>query len=411
MRILYNAGIYLYLTGIFIYSLFDSKAKLWIDGRKDIFNQLKSKLNNNKEKIAWFHSASLGEFEQGRTVIEKFKDKYPDYKILLTFFSPSGFEIRKNYQNADYIFYLPIDTPANAKRFVEIVKPKVVFFIKYEFWFNYLNTLKDKAIPIYLISGIFRPSQHFFKPYGNWFRKQLSCFTFFFVQNNTSKELLNKIGYNNVLISGDTRFDRVSAIADQKKSFPLIEQFKGNNNKLILAGSTWEPDEDLIIEAINLNEPGIKYVIAPHETHNERIVKLKEKLGDSVILFSQANKNNIKDAKVIIIDGIGYLSHIYQYADIAIIGGGFGKGIHNILEAATFGVPIIFGPNYTKFTEAVELNTLGGAYAITNKNEFNERLNLLISNDDKRQMASNICKDYVNNNIGASDIILNNITF
>jgi len=411
MRILYNAGIYLYLTGIFIYSLFDCKAKLWIDGRKDIFNQLKSKLNNNNEKIAWFHSASLGEFEQGRTVIEKFKDKYPDYKILLTFFSPSGFEIRKKYQNADYIFYLPIDTPANAKRFVEIVKPKVVFFIKYEFWFNYLNALKDKDIPVYLISGIFRPSQHFFKSYGNWFRKQLSCFTFFFVQNNTSKELLNKIGYNNVLISGDTRFDRVSAIAEQKKSFPLIEQFKGNDTKLILAGSTWEPDEDLIIESIKLNKPDIKYIIAPHETHNERIVKLKEKLGDSVILFSQANKNNIKDAKVIIIDGIGYLSHIYQYADIAIIGGGFGKGIHNILEAATFGVPIIFGPNYTKFTEAVELNTLGGAYAITNKNEFNERLNLLISNDDKRQMASNICKNYVNNNIGASDIILNNITF
>ena len=411
MRILYNVGVYLYLTGIFVYSLFDSKAKLWLDGRKDIFNQLDSKLRNNKEKIAWFHSASLGEFEQGRPVIEKFKVKYPDYKILLTFFSPSGFEIRKNYQNADYIFYLPIDTPTNAKRFVEIVKPKVTFFIKYEFWFNYLNALKDKDIPIYLISGIFRPSQHFFKSYGNWFRKQLCCFTFFFVQNNTSKELLNKINYNNVLISGDTRFDRVSAIAEQKKSFPLIEQFKGNNNKLILAGSTWEPDEDLIIEAIKLNEPGIKYVIAPHETHNERIVKLKEKLGDSVVLFSQANENNIKNAKVIIIDGIGYLSHIYQYADTAIIGGGFGKGIHNILEAATFGVPIIFGPNYTKFTEAVELNKLGGAFAISNKNEFNERLNQLISDDAKRQKASNICKNYVNNNIGASDIILNNITF
>ena len=411
MRILYNVGIYLYLTGIYIYSLFDSKAKLWVAGRKGIFNQLKSKLNNKNEKIAWFHAASLGEFEQGRTVIEKFKVKYPDYKILLTFFSPSGYEIRKNYQNADYIFYLPIDTPANAKRFVEIVKPKVVFFIKYEFWFNYLNTLKDKDIPVYLISGIFRPSQHFFKPYGNWFRKQLSCFTFFFVQNNTSKELLNKINYDNVLISGDTRFDRVSAIADQKKSFPLIEQFKGDDNKLILAGSTWEPDEDLIIESIKLDEPNIKYIIAPHETHNERIVKLKEKLGDSVVLFSQANENNIKDAKVIIIDGIGYLSHIYQYADIAIIGGGFGKGIHNILEAATFGVPIIFGPNYKKFTEAVELNSLGGAYAISNKNEFNERLNQLISDDNKRQIASNICRTYVNNNIGASDIILNNITF
>ena len=411
MRILYNVGIYLYLTAIKIYSLFDSKAKLWVDGRKDIFKQLKSKINNNNEKIAWFHSASLGEFEQGRPVIEKFKVKYPDYKILLTFFSPSGFEIRKNYQNADYIFYLPIDTPANAKRFVEIVKPKVVFFIKYEFWFNYLNALKDKDIPVYLISGIFRPSQHFFKQYGSWYRKQLSCFTFFFVQNNTSKELLNNIKYNNVLISGDTRFDRVSAIADQKKSFPLIEQFKGNDTKLILAGSTWEPDEDLIIESIKLDEPNVKYIIAPHETHQERITKLKEKLGDSVVLFSQANENNIKDAKVIIIDGIGYLSHIYQYADIAIIGGGFGKGIHNILEAATFGVPIIFGLNYKKFTEAVELNSLGGAFAISNKNEFNIILKELISDDDKRQKASNICKNYVNNNIGASDIILNNITF
>ncbi len=409
MHLLYNVGIYLYLLGIYIYSLFDPKAKLWIDGRKDIFNKIKATVNN--EKIAWFHAASLGEFEQGRSVIEKFKEKHPDYKILLTFFSPSGYEIRKNYEKADYIFYLPIDTPANARHFIEIIKPNVVFFIKYEFWFNYLNELKKKDIPVFLISGIFRPSQHFFKAYGNWFRKQLNCFTYFFVQNTISKDLLNSIGYNNIIISGDTRFDRVFAIASQKKAFPIINSFKGGANKLILAGSTWEPDEDLLFEFIKLKLKDIKYIIAPHETHPERIIKLKEKLGSDVVLFSEANEENVADAKILIVDGIGYLSHLYQYADVSIIGGGFGKGIHNILEAATFGVPILFGPNYKKFSEAVELISLGGAFTINDKDEFLIKMKELIFNDAERNNASLKCKNYVINKVGATDIILENISF
>ncbi len=400
----------MYLTGIYIYSLFNNKAKLWVKGREDIFNKIKNTIGNNTSKIVWFHAASLGEFEQGRQVIEKFKELHPEFKILLTFFSPSGYEIRKNYDKADYIFYLPIDTPSNAKRFIQIVNPTLVFFIKYEFWFNYLNILKQKSIPVYLISGIFRPSQHFFKAYGAWFREQLGSFTYFFVQNNTSKELLNTIGYTNVIISGDTRFDRVSAIATQKKSFSIIEKFKEDASKIILAGSTWEPDEDLLIDYMKLNETNVKFIIAPHETHKERIIKLQEKIGTSAVLFSKADENNIKEAKVIIVDGIGYLSHLYQYADLAIIGGGFGKGIHNILEAATFGVPIVFGPNYKRFSEAVALIDLGGAFTINTKEEFNIKIKELIHKDDLRNNASEVCLNYVKNNIGASDIILNNIS-
>ena len=351
MRIFYNHGIYLYYVGIFIFSFFNIKAKKWWDGRKGEFQKY-SFLFNTKEKIAWFHSASLGEFEQGRTVIENFKLQHPSYKILLTFFSPSGYEVRKNYSGTDFILYLPIDTPFQAKKFIEMVHPDIVFFIKYEFWFNYLKILHDKQIPVYLISGIFRPQQHFFKVYGAWYRNQLKHFTHFFVQDDATMLLLQSIGLTNVTVSGDTRFDRVIEIANAKKSFPLIEKFI-TNHAILIAGSSWEADEDILIDYMKSGDPGLRYIIAPHEIDNERINKLQQKLPFASLLFSDVNEENVKGAKILIINNIGILSHLYQYANIAMIGGGFGKGIHNILEAVAFGNPVLFGPNYHNFQKQI----------------------------------------------------------
>jgi len=407
MRFFYNLGIYLYNFGIFIYSFFNIKAKKWWVGRKNILQKSEYLFNKN-ENIAWFHAASLGEFEQGRTVIEKFKSQHPEFKILLTFFSPSGYEVRKNYETADYVLYLPIDTPFNAKKFIEILNPKIVFFIKYEFWFNYLKILHDKKIPIYLISGIFRPQQHFFKFYGNWFRKQLKHFTHFFVQNEKSMELLQSIGIFNVSISGDTRFDRVFEISTIKKSFPLIERFKVSY-PLILAGSSWEADEDILIDFMKTGNADLRYIIAPHEIHKERIQQLQEKLPLQSLLFSELNETKVENAKILIIDNIGILSHLYQYATIALIGGGFGKGIHNILEAATFGIPILFGPNYHKFSEAVQLIAKEGAFEFTDNKDFKSKIDLLLNDKKLLEDAKKICLNYVNANKGATEIILQHI--
>lgn len=407
MRLLYNFGIWVYyLLALFI-SLFNNKAKKWISGQREIFQYLKNNTFDST-KIAWFHAASLGEFEQGRPVIESFKKSHTDYKIIITFFSPSGYEIRKNYEYADYVCYLPIDTYSKAKRFIQIIKPDIVFFIKYEFWFNYLKILHDSKIPTYLISGIFRENQHFFKIYGIWFKKQLKHFTYFFVQNTISKSLLNSIGYQNVSVSGDTRFDRVSQIAENPKKFPLIEQFK-NNKKLVLIGSSWEPDENIIFDFIKTNKKEIKFIFAPHEVHNDRINKLQSSLSTKSILFSELNENNSSDADVLIINNIGILSYLYQYADIAIIGGGFGKGIHNILEAATFGVPVIFGPNFQKFTEAKDLIDLKGAFSINNVSDFIKTITPLLDDNVQYLLARERCLNYIKTQKGATEIILGNI--
>lgn len=412
MRLLYTFSIHLYHIAIQIAALFNHKAKLWVKGRKNIFEHLKSlnpKSSNpqSANTIAWFHCASLGEFEQGRPLIEKYKLKHPEAKIILTFFSPSGYEIRKNYSGADQILYLPIDSPSNAKQFIEILKPSVAFFVKYEFWFNYLDVLKQKGIPTYLVSGIFRPDQHFFKGYGTWFRKQLQCFDHFFVQNESSMELLQGIGYKNVSVTGDTRFDRVMEVVNTKKSIPLIEAFKDGKNILIL-GSSWEEDEKLV-SGIGYQESGMKLIIAPHEVNESRIKNLIITLSHyHTVTFSQATESSIKDAQILIIDNIGILSSLYQYGSIAFIGGGFGKGIHNILEAATFGLPVIFGPNYEKFNEANELIRLGGAFSVSGKEEFERTMDML---KDKQvvQMASMICKNYVKSRAGATDKILSSI--
>lgn len=412
MRFLYNLSIYSYIFYIRVGSLFNAKAKLMIAGRKNIFENIYSQLKNSNLRtpdspLIWFHCASLGEFEQGRPLMEKLKLQQPDVKILLTFFSPSGYEIRKNYSGADFIFYLPMDTPSNAKKFMEIVNPQKVFFVKYEFWFNYLSELKNKNIPTYLVSGIFREDHHFFKNTGAWFRKQLSSFTHFFLQDEKSVKLLNSIGYTNTTLCGDTRFDRVFEVAKSVKQIDLVKLFVGSH-KIIIAGSTWLEDERMISK---FQISDFKLIIAPHEIDEKHLSSLEAQFipllrGAGVCLrYSKANESNIKESKILIIDNIGMLSSLYQYGTIAFIGGGFGKGIHNILEAATFGLPVIFGPNYQKFTEAKELIKLGGAFSINDVSEFEKTMSLL-SDEQVLKTASQISRMYVQGRVGATEKIL-----
>ncbi len=407
MSLLYNLIIHFYNFLIRLSSLFNPKAKLWIAGRKNIFERIRQEIPDG-ENTAWFHCASLGEFEQGRPVIEQFKKLYPKLKIVLTFFSPSGYKIRKNYKEADYIFYLPIDTPKNVRKFITLTKPVIAIFIKYEFWFNYLNYLNKMNIPVLVISSIFRPEQRFFKWYGGWFRKMLGNISYFFVQNQQSANLLKSINLNNFTVSGDTRFDRVYELAQKSKKFALIEKFAGGA-EIFLAGSTWPPDEEIIKSLIERGINNLKFIFAPHEVHNDRINSLQNNLGNNVLRFSEANEKNISGAKILIIDNIGILSHLYQYAKIAYIGGGFGVGIHNILEAATFGKPVIFGPNYKKFQEARELINSGGAFSINRRDEFLDIVLQLIDNKDFYKNSSDVCKKYIEAKRGATGQILSRI--
>jgi len=406
MTILYLLGIRIFHIIVTVASLFNPKAKLWLKGRKKIFQELSEKIHSN-DKIAWFHCASLGEFEQGRPVIESFRQKYPDYRILLTFYSPSGYEIRKNYEKADFIFYLPLDTPRNAKRFLNIVNPEFVFFIKYEFWYFFLHEIWKRKIPLYLVSGIFRRNQRFFKKYAVKSKSMLGWFTHFFVQNEESKNLLNTININNVTVTGDTRFDRVYAITQTSKDLPLIERFV-KNGLVIVAGSTWKPDEDILIKYFNESDIRFKLIIAPHEIHKENINRIFKSISKEkvVMKYSEANGENVSSADILIIDSIGLLSSIYKYGQIAYIGGGFGKGIHNILEAATFGMPIIFGPEYEKFREAVDLIKSGGAISIVNYRELEKNLISLLKDSDKIGECGKISSNYVEKNMGATDAIL-----
>lgn len=401
---LYNLFIHLYHLAIRISGLFNKKAKLWVRGRKDIFRRLKDEISPD-QSVVWFHCASLGEFEQGRPVIEAFREYFPDKSILLTFFSPSGYEIRKNFPGADHIFYLPIDTRRNARRFIRIVKPELAVFVKYEYWFNYMRELRKNQIPQVFISAIFRPEQRFFSKWGRWQLKQLSQVSRFFVQNQTSAEILESAGIQQVTLSGDTRFDRVYSIAQQKKDFPLIRHFKGDS-RLFLAGSTWPADEEILLELIRSDRDDLKFIIAPHEVHPERIQALMSKLPQNSVKYSEANERNLQDTKVLLINNIGILSHLYQYASLAYIGGGFGVGIHNILEAATFGNPVIFGPKYQKFREAVDLIESGGAFSISSKTGFLEIATVLLTDNLKLASASANAKEYVERMRGATKIIM-----
>ncbi len=404
---LYNIFLVFYKIGVRVASLKSKKAKLWLAGRIDVFTKLekwRTQLPEN-QKIIWIHCASLGEFEQGRPLIENLKKNRADHKVVLTFFSPSGYEVRKGYNQVDVVFYLPLDGRINAQKFIVTLKPTLVFWVKYEYWFYYLTELKKNNIPVILISAVFRKSQPFFKWYGKLWIQILYSFNKIFVQNSQSVSLLQTIGFaQNTVLTGDTRFDRVIDIAENSDPLPdkLLNFVK--NSKVIIAGSTWEEDEEELVHYINTNKE-IKFIIAPHEIDEERIEDVK-KLFKNSILFSQL-KDDHTDAHVIIIDNIGMLASLYQLADVAYIGGGFNdSGIHNILEAAVFGKPVIFGPVYGKFSEATHLVENGGAFSIANALELEKLLNTLIKDEDFLAKTGAICRNFVYENGGATNKIL-----
>lgn len=391
-----------------IVAFFSPKIKLFVDGRTTVFRALAHKIKPS-DKTIWFHAASLGEYEQGLPVMEKMKKKFPDHKIILTFFSPSGYEIRKNAAIADVVVYLPMDTHSNAKQFLKLAHPEMAFFIKYEYWPNYLNELKKSGIPTYLISGIFRKKQSFFKWYGGFYRNALKAFDYFFVQNESSKLLLQKIGYQNVKISGDTRFDRVSGILKRDNTLDFIAKFK-DNKRVIVVGSSWPKDELLLSTYINSAAATVKFIIAPHNIKPEQLQELNKSIRKKVVFFSEMKNKNLADFDVFIIDTVGILTKIYAYADIAYVGGGFGNpGIHNILEPAAFGIPIVIGPNYSHFAEAEALVHMGGCTSINTQKELNEAFDVLLQNEDVRYEKGHICSTFVQMNQNATAIIINHI--
>ena len=415
MLFIYNLIVQIASFLLKIVALFSPKIKLFVAGRKTVFATLQSKINS-ADKTIWFHAASLGEYEQGLPVIEKIKEKFPSHKIVVTFFSPSGYEVKKNNTVVDATVYLPLDTKSNAQQFLKLVHPEMIFFIKYEYWPNYLNELKKQKIKTYLISGVFREKQSFFKWYGGFYKKALQSFDYFFVQNESSKKLLQSIGFNNVKISGDTRFDRVVSILERDNSLNFIEQFKNNSSTglrvtTIVIGSSWPKDESLLVNYINQSSNEVKFIIAPHNIKSEQIQELKKSITKKVVLFSDKLNKNLSEYDVFIIDTIGILTKIYSYADIAYVGGGFGNpGVHNILEPATFGLPIVIGPNYSHFAEATALVNMTGCISINNQKELNEIFDNLIQNPDERFEKGHICSTFVNMNKGATNIILKHIS-
>lgn len=407
MRFLYNLGIWFYVGAIFVASLFNQKARQWIKGRRNWYKNLQAAVEKNEQTV-WFHVSSLGEFEQGRPVIEGFRKLKPEIKIVLTFFSPSGYEIRKNYPGVDYVCYLPIDTRRNAKKFLSLLNPQYAFFVKYDFWFHYLKQLHAQQVPTYIFSAIFRPGQLFFRWYGGWYRNMLRFFTLIYVQNNASKELLESIGINHVEVGGDTRFDRVYDLAVAAKPIDLITQF-ASSKPLIIAGSTWEKDEELLAAFADKNAGKYQWIIAPHEVHESHIQKIRALFKQPVLRFSTANSANIKSANVLLIDSIGMLSSLYRYGNLAYIGGGFGKGIHNILEAATYGLPVVFGPNYLRFQEAVDLIERKSAFSIKNYSEFEAVLQRLLNDADLCNKAGENATQYLDRMRGGTQKILSKL--
>ena len=402
--LLYNICIILYAQIVRVVALWNNKAKQWVEGRRGIFEHMARKINK-ADRVIWLHVASLGEFEQGRPIIEQIREEHPEYKILLTFFSPSGYEIRKNYEGADYIFYLPIDTPLNVKRFLDIAHPEIAIFVKYEFWLNYLYELKARNVRTFVISAIFRADSVFFKWYGSRWRQALDSYEQIFVQNEESQALLHKIGFDNVIIAGDTRFDRVAAIAQAAKKIDIVEQFKADS-RLFVAGSTWGPDEDILQELINSN-PDIKFVIAPHEMNEGRIGKIIEATKGGAIRYTQCDEQTTFDGtQVLILDTVGILSSVYGYALWSYIGGGFGVGIHNTLEAATFALPIAFGPNYKKFKEARDMVALGVATKVESAEELQRWFTPLRDNEQTLRQVSTTAKEYTSKHQGATSLIM-----
>lgn len=448
---MYNIAIYIYLIGVAIGSLFNKKIKKMWRGEREAVDLLKEKVDPTA-KYVWFHAASLGEFEQGRPLIEQLRATHPEYKILLTFFSPSGYEVRKNYEGADIVCYLPLDTIRNARRFLRAVHPVMAFFIKYEFWYNYLHILRHRGVPVYSVSSIFRPGQVFFKWYGRNYAKVLHCITHFFVQNEVSLQLLKGIGIDEATVVGDTRFDRVLQIKEQAKKLPIVEAFKGINGKgdackddlsedaykedlsedackedlsengckddlsengckgckVFVAGSSWQPDEDIFIRFFNAH-PDWKLIIAPHVIGEDHLAYILDKLQMKAVRYTQATEQSAAEARCLIIDCFGLLSTIYRYGEIAYVGGGFGVGIHNVPEAAVWGVPVLFGPNNKRFQEAQDLLACKGSFEVTDYDSFNTIISRLISDDKFRHQCGEASANYVKSRSGATDIIIKSV--
>ena len=404
---IYNLAMYILELGVKLAALFSDKPAKMVKGYREVFDLLQRKIDRNAQYI-WFHAASLGEFEQGRPLIERIRKEYPQYKILQTFFSPSGYEVRKNYDGADIVCYLPIDTPSNVKKFVDLVNPCMVFFVKYEFWQNYLNTLYKKGIPVYSVSSIFRSNQIFFRWYGKGYQQVLKTFAHLFVQNEESKQLLAGIGVNNTTVVGDTRFDRVLDICAAAKQLPLVQKFKGDALTFV-AGSSWGPDEDIFIKYFNAH-PEMKLIIAPHVVNDSHLKEIESKLQRSSIRYTKATEENVQQADCLMIDCYGLLSSIYRYGEISYIGGGFGVGIHNVLEAAVYGIPVIFGPNNKKFREAQHLLANKGGFEINSYEDFEQLMNKFLSDEVYLKQSGKAAGDYVKGNAGAMEKIMKRVT-
>ena len=404
---IYNLAMYILELGVKLAALFSDKPAKMVKGYREVFDLLQRKIDRNAQYI-WFHAASLGEFEQGRPLIERIRKEYPQYKILQTFFSPSGYEVRKNYDGADIVCYLPIDTPSNVKKFVDLVNPCMVFFVKYEFWQNYLNTLSKRGILVYSVSSIFRPNQIFFRWYGKGYQQVLKTFAHLFVQNEESKRLLADIGVNNTTVVGDTRFDRVLDICAAAKQLPLVQKFKGDALTFV-AGSSWGPDEDIFIKYFNAH-PEMKLIIAPHVVNDSHLKEIESKLQRSSIRYTKATEDNVQQADCLIIDCYGLLSSIYRYGEISYVGGGFGVGIHNVLEAAVYGIPVIFGPNNKKFREAQHLLANKGGFEINGYEDFQQLMDKFLTDESYLKQSGKAAGDYVKDNAGAMDKIMKRVT-
>lgn len=408
MTLLYNIAMLIYQSFIWLASKFNNnKATLFLSGRENVFALLEQKRLPG-ERYVWFHAASLGEFEQGRPIMESLKNSHPEFKILLTFFSPSGYEVRKDYQGADIICYLPMDMSWNVKRFLDIVQPDCAIFIKYEFWMNYLLELKKRQIKTYIVSAIFRESQLFFRSYGGFYRRLLKSFSHLFVQNDESVRLLHSIGVDNVTKVGDTRFDRVADIAAKSKDLPIVQAFK-SDAKVLIAGSSWPNDENILLPFFNQNL-SLKLIIAPHEIDEGHLQSIISQLKRPYVRYSQATIENVKEVDCLIIDCFGLLSSIYRYGEIAYVGGGFGVGIHNILEAAVYGIPVVFGPNFRRFQEAVDLHQEGGAFVVDSYESFSQIMSeFLEENSSLYSSACKVSNDYSQANKGATSKVVNAI--
>lgn len=407
LRFVYNILITLAWFGLKVIALFRPKINLFVSGRKKTFSQLEAKLSPNKKTI-WMHVASLGEYEQGLPILERLRHNYPGHQIVLTFFSPSGYEVKKNTSVADAVVYLPMDTLSNAKRFLEKTKPELAIFVKYEIWPNYLSQLKKRNVPTFLVSALFSKRQVYFKPFGGFMRKSLKTFSHFFVQDDDSRKLLKSIGFENVTISGDTRFDRVSEILKRDNRLDFMDGFK-NGQFCLVAGSSWPEDEEILIDYINSVKNPTKFVIAPHEIKSAHIEKIIASLQKRNICYSKMDDENLADFDVLVVDTIGLLTKVYSYADVAYVGGGFATGLHNTLEPAVYGIPVIIGPNFKGFREAEDLVGKGGVLPISDQEGFNSIMTNFIKNPIEAEKTGKINSDYINANVGATDLIMGHI--